>query len=563
MKYATTILFLFLFAVAATAQTPSETFKTLLPDMGSDDLGKREAAQRNWQNTCMAAGAPGKTAELKEVNDLMVEALTSNGPLEMKLWLLQQLQWTGDASVVPPLVKLLDDKDVRLFDRAARALALNPSPEAAAALQAVAEKLEGIRGRAVKDALTARKPEIAEFSITKARDTMELPYVDTVAFEKAVAGFDKADAQEQARILAAITVRKDKNSLPIVVKAVKSDDEFVKKNAVLALAKIGTAKEVPLLLDLLNNYDRGLVETVLIDNAESGINDALILAATFEKNWDPFEKIAVVLARRNCAKILPTVLERVAKTDCPNRKNLLAAAEPIATNGDLGKFVDIALMIEPGRDRDDAERIIARIAQGNAETVIAKFNDVNTPALLTMIGRIGGPQALEAVRKHRGGKFNDDAIRALCNWPNAVVADDLLAIAEDIGMSEQNRIAAVRAFGRVISLPDDQIGIRISGKDKVAKLDKGISIATRLEDKRFILSRLDAIRVREAAELAIKYLDNADLQTEAQRKVVDLAHHNDLRRSNKSLFEPALKRVLAESNDNGLKDRAQRYLDAP
>ena len=563
MKYVpTTLLFLLLFIVVTSAQTPSEAFKTLLPDMGSDDLAKREAAQNEWQNVCMVAGAPGKAAELKEVNRLMAETLASDAPLETKCWLLQQLQWTGDASVVPALVKLLDDKDVRLFDRTARALALNPSPEAALALKAVAGQT-GTRAAAANDALSARKPQTDEYKIATARDPMELPYVDATTFDKAIAEFNKADTQEQARLLAAITVRKDKKSLPLVLQAVGSGNEFVKKNAVLALAKIGTAKEVPLLVGFLNDYDRGLVETVLVDNAEPGIDDALLQAATAETNVDRFEKLAVVLARRNCEKILPTILERAAKSDCPNRKNLLTAAEPIATTADLGKFVDVALMIEPGRDRDDAERIIARIAKGNAEAVVTKFNDANTSALLTMIGRIGGPQALEAVKKYRGGKFDNDAIRALCNWPNAVVADELLAIAEDSQASESNRVAAVRAFGRVISLPDDQIGIRISGGDKIAKLDKGIKVAHRLEDKRFILSRLDAIRIREAAELAIKYLDDPDMKTEAQRKVVDLAHHNGLRKPNLDLFEPALKRVLTESTDNGLKDRARRYLESP
>ncbi len=564
MKYATTtILFLFLFAVLAAAQTPSETFKTLLPDMSSDDLGKRETAQRDWQNACMAAGAPGKAADLAEVNKLMVETLDSDAPLETKLWMLQQLQWTGDASVVPTLAKLLDNKDVRLFDRAARALALNPSPEAAAALKAAAGRLEGIRGRAVKDAESARKPEIAEYKITQARDSMELPYVDDAAFKKGFVGFDKMDAQEQARLLAAVAVRKEKAALPLVVRSAGNADEFVKKNAVLALAKIGTAKEVPMLVELLNDYDRGLVETVLVDNAEPGIDEALLQAAAAETNFDRFEKIAVVLAKRNYAEILPTILQRAAKADCPNRKNLLAAAESVATAADLGKFVDIALMIDPGRDRDDAERIIARIAQGNVEAVVEKISDANTAAVLTMLGRIGGPQALETVKKYRGGKFDNDAIRALCNWPNAVVADDLLTIAESADASEQNKIAAIRAFARVISLRDEEIGIKISGKDKIEKLGKGMKLATRLEDKKFILSRLEPIRIRESVEFAISYLDDAELKEQAQRAVVDLAHHNGLRKPNMNLFEPALKKVIAESNDNGLKDRAKRYLDAP
>ncbi|HBT77190.1 MAG TPA: hypothetical protein DEB39_09775 [Planctomycetaceae bacterium] len=184
----------------------------------------------------------------------------------------------------------------------------------------------------------------------------------------------------------------------------------------------------------------------------------------------------------------------------------------------------------------------------------------NTAELLPMIGRIGGNAALEIIKDQLKMSENVNiAVRALCNWPNAVVADDLLAIAENARMSDQNKIAALRAFARVISLRDEEIGIRISGKNKVAKLRKGMGLATRVEEKRLILDRTAAVRDVDSIKFALEYIDDNDLQQNACRTIIDIAHHDNMRRPNKELFGPALDKVIERIKDNGQKERAQRY----
>jgi hypothetical protein len=81
-----------------------------------------------------------------------------------------------------------------------------------------------------------------------------------------------------------------------------------------------------------------------------------------------------------------------------------------------------------------------------------------------------------------------------------------------------------------------------------------------LDEKRLILDRLEPVRCVEAAQFAAEYLDNDDLKNNACKAVVELAHHNNIRQPNKAFFDPALKKVLSITKDNGLKERAERYL---
>jgi hypothetical protein len=46
-------------------------------------------------------------------------------------------------------------------------------------------------------------------------------------------------------------------------------------------------------------------------------------------------------------------------------------------------------------------------------------------------------------------------VRAICNWPDSAVSEDLLKLAESAG-DEANRIRALRALARVAVLPSDR-----------------------------------------------------------------------------------------------------------
>ena len=117
-----------------------------------------------------------------------------------------------------------------------------------------------------------------------------------------------------------------------------------------------------------------------------------------------------------------------------------------------------------------------------------------------------------------GGHLSRDAaVRALCNWPNATVADDLFQLARHAD-NHSHRIWALRGLARVLGR---------QGKKKPQEAFEGLRdvmhLATRLEERELVLSRLTAVRVPGALQLATSLLDDPDLKPSAIDVTVDLA----------------------------------------
>ena len=175
---------------------------------------------------------------------------------------------------------------------------------------------------------------------------------------------------------------------------------------------------------------------------------------------------------------------------------------------------------------------------------------------MPLLGRIGGRKALEAIRAAIDGKdaqINEAGVRALCNWPDATVADELLRIAKSAAQ-DTHRQWALRAFVRVIALPSET-----PPAAKLALLKQAMPMAARDEDRALILERAAAVRTLETLRFVAPYLDQPALAQAACKTIVELAHHKDLREPNKAEFNPALEKVIAICKDRQLVDRAKRY----
>ena len=189
---------------------------------------------------------------------------------------------------------------------------------------------------------------------------------------------------------------------------------------------------------------------------------------------------------------------------------------------------------------------------------LADANEAERCILLPLLGRIGGPKALEAVRaavKSSNTRVQDAGVRALSNWPDAGVAGELLDIAENSG-NKTHRIWALRAYVRVISLPSDR-----PNEKTLVMFKKAMRLATRNEEKKLILSRAAVVRDVETLRWVVPYLDDALFSQEASRAVVDLAHHRELMGPNHAEFIAALKKVTQVSKDRALAEQAQRYIE--
>lgn len=108
----------------------------LLPDMSSDDLGKRYVAQNMWETITLRAGRPGAETDRAAASAAMVAKLGADTPVEARVWLLKMLQYVGGAEAVDAETGLLKDNNDRIRESARRALENNLSPRAAQVLQA-------------------------------------------------------------------------------------------------------------------------------------------------------------------------------------------------------------------------------------------------------------------------------------------------------------------------------------------------------------------------------------------------------------------------------------------
>jgi hypothetical protein len=178
-------------------------------------------------------------------------------------------------------------------------------------------------------------------------------------------------------------------------------------------------------------------------------------------------------------------------------------------------------------------------------------------ALLAVLGRIGGPEALKVVKQaiHSSDvELADAGIRALCHWPDDTVAGDLLELAA--GAAEKDhRILALRAYVRVITTPAASPDTRT-----LESLDKAMRMASRDEDKRLILSRSTSVRSVQTMRRLAPYLDDKALAGEASKAIVDLARRKELFTPNRDEFIKTLRKVIETNADRDAVERAKRIV---
>ena len=540
-----------------TADQIRSDFAKWLPNMNADDsrLGDREAAQQGWRKYCMYAGAPDQAALKAVVNELMLEQLDKNIPVVTKVWLLHNLAFTAGEKEVPAIVELLNDPQTKIVDEAARTLSAIPGNAAANALKNVSQNDPTKR---IAAAVQNREPVSPVFPLEKTMP-LAIPYVSDAELDKWMDGYGKLTNLEKASTIANLAVRKAKKYYPQIFDALKSDDDTLKRAAIFTLVQVGTKDQIPFLLQDGIAFDRGLAVNVLSNIVADGFDESLLDALKKETDSGKIGLLTEILSNRYYQKALPVVFTFSKKDECPNRIDLLRSAGRMADKSNVGDMIDAALLLSDRRQRDEAENIVARICEKDAGPVVAKINDANAAELLSFLGRIGGKDAIAEVEKKLDSKdanIHNAAIRAISNWPNAEVAEKLAAIAKNAKESEANRISALRGYIRVMTLPNEQLGITVADETRLELLQTIMKDSTtRREEKALILDRLPAIRILGSVKFALEYFGDTGLQANAAQSVVELAHHNFLRRQDKAFFTDALDQVIALAKEKDIKER--------
>lgn len=373
-------------------------------------------------------------------------------------------------------------------------------------------------------------------------------------------------------LLEALAARGDKSAMSAAVSAAGSDHEAVRLAGLTALGRLGDASVVSILIETMiagGDFGEAARGSLLAVHGEG--TDEKILAA-LKTAEDPGRRgtLIEIIAQRRMLAAVPSLLQEALDDNASIRGRAMSALGELAEPKHVPAMVVAMLKAEKGRERDDAEKVVTLVCgrivevQNRADPVLALIerpDGIDKIEVLSLLGRIGGSKAMKVIQTALGSNDPDHyeaGIRAICNWPDAGVAEELLDLCQS-AKQPSHRIWALRALVRVIALP----GGRSDG-EKLRILEQAMQLATRDDERKLILGRVAAVRQIETLRFVVPYLDNQELAADAGLAVVDLAHHLDLMSPHRVEFVAALTKVLDVcDNDKHLVERARGYLMRP
>ncbi|MBM4085832.1 MAG: hypothetical protein FJ272_13675, partial [Planctomycetes bacterium] len=433
----------------------AKVLDSLLPKMGSEDENEQKMPQQTLQDICWRAARPGAETERLAVCKAIAARLGANMPKPARLWLIKQLEHIGRAESVASLAPILADPDPPLRDRALRALAVNPSPDAANAIRGERERAEKTDWRvALINALALRNDPADVPALTKlgasdgdAVRSAALAALarmgDKAAADVIAAGMTKGSKQAQAiaadayLLLADSLCQKgDKTTALTMYRKLLASQGHLKCAAVLGLANAGGLQELPALTTALGDKDeriRGAAIAGLVAiqdrNAVSALTDKLKAAS-------PELKISLlrVLAQRGDKAAVPAVLD-AAKDAAEDVR--IAAYESMGklADGRAGDVLVAALVKTEGKQRDAAAAALNFIpGEGIVDAIIgglAKTDEKGRVELVKTLATRKSPKVVPALLKTAEDadvNVRAESFKALANLADEKALPSLLSL---------------------------------------------------------------------------------------------------------------------------------------
>lgn len=379
----------------------------------------------------------------------------------------------------------------------------------------------------------------------------------------------KLPAEGQVGLLQALAERRDNAARTEVLGLVESPHDVVRVAALRTLGELGTADDLPLLVQRLasgSETERSTATTSLI--RLPGEEIPKLLALQIDSLEEPMVRVKLIeiVAERRAVVAVSALLRLSLTPDQKVRQAALVALGQLGRPEDVPRLV-LAVIKAKASEREWAEKAIASIynrhpelAKQSLHPLIEAFFDLSgddQAAILPTVGRVGGSRAREVVQwyvKHPYPFVSDVGWRALSLWPDASVAPDLLAAVES-PINDQRRSLAFKALVRVAGLPDDSLDVL----QRLDWLKSSLRLAKDDDERKLVLKRLSAVRHVESLRLAMTYVDQPALTESACQAIVELAHLRWLRDEFKDEFMTALNLAQSSTSDPIVQERAQRY----
>ncbi len=269
-----------------------------------------------------------------------------------------------------------------------------------------------------------------------------------------------------------------------------------------------------------------------------------------------------ILANRRALGAVDSILADAVDDDPKVRVAAMTALGQLAGADQIAGMLKGVLKVPVGTERAAAEKAVALVCgqlDDQQQAVLAAWNKCkpdDQTSLLPTLGRVGGKKVHDTVET---ALASDDKPRreaglaALFNWPDATVADELFALAQQAD-NHAHRAMTFEAFVRVGSNRDTRTDL-----ERLDRMKQAMSIAKTDEERSLVVNRCRTAYAIESLRYLLPYLDKPEFTQLACETIVELAHHREIRDPNKTEFDAALDRVIKLSKDDVVIDRANRY----
>lgn len=325
-----------------------------------------------------------------------------------------------------------------------------------------------------------------------------------------------ASPDTTARLLILLGDLRQSDSLPTVIQAAESDDESTRVAALEALASLGGARQVALLLDAAADDPAPIAQqaiATLVALKGRDIDNAIL-----ELLGDQQRRAMVIRAigQRRIAAAVPQLLEMI---DGPHQLEVIAALGGTISLDELdllGKKLD-SQPVDVRKAVKDAFHAACYRMPDRAATVekltqyLSDASEQTVQVVMDELRQIGGPEALAEVTRAATGNDvtqREYATQALGEWLDTSAASVLLEMARSEGESKYG-IRGIRGYirlARQFSMPAEQRAQMCRNVLKYAK---------RTEDKKLVLEVLKRNPSIDMLQIAVEVSKDDALKDDA------------------------------------------------
>lgn len=383
------------------------------------------------------------------------------------------------------------------------------------------------------------------------------------ATEMLAGSLDSLPVEDRVLLLRALGARGDAAAAEAIVAAAKDEDAEVRVTALETLGQLGDASIAVTLAEAAaagDDRERRVARASLMALTAQDTNAKLL---QFLKNADPGTQVELIhaLAARGADAAVDTLLPYVTESEANVRRAAIEAMGVLANEPQLDALIKTAASSESPDDSETLVEAIGRIFKrvddrqkcaAAVQTEMAKAPAASRPLLVRLLGKAGAVEGLVTIRRSLDDSqsaMRQAAVDALAEWPDAVVAPDLLKLLTDRRFAD-SQPTVLTGYLRLAAQSEDPTTMYVRALDQVRAANA----------KKAILEGIGlSSETPQALDVVFKYLDDPALQAAAGIATVRIAFRQ--RQRDESRTRDALKQVLAKVDHPDVQKRAQELLN--